>query len=69
MCQTDTAACQLMNIFNNVTSVSGNVSGPEVISNTSAVTACSALANVPSTQAGNPKLPSQPGSMLAQGLP
>ena len=58
-----------MNVPNNVMSVSGNVSGPEVISSTVVVTACNALVNVPSNRAGTPKPPSWPGSALAQCLP
>ena len=60
---------ELMNISNNVTSVSHDVSGPEVIYSSAADTACNALINVPSTRTGTPKLLSKPGSALAQGLP
>ena len=51
------------------TTDSDNVTGSEGILDMAANTACNALVNVPSTRAGTPKLPSKPGSALAQGLP
>ena len=60
---------ELLNMSVDNAADSDKVSGSEVILNTAANAACGALVSVPIMRAGTPKVPSRPGSALAQGLP